>query len=400
MSLHPFLASLGFDKPADIDAVERRVLEVVKEHLQKVSTSFDEAEVKREEAWLRDIHVRYFQYTLEWVMEEARQNKGSPNAEAVKLKKQARDVMTDLQKHMIEFSCCYMHINRFMTLLRDEMRIEEQRLGISVSKETKWTSDAGAMMARYRTQKRLMVESADRMKKSKPLLDALEGPFETLRQSIGRMYGGDKVETLQRSVIAALRTKDFARARRALDEIANGKKKIDEAEQLLTAGRTIIDTCEQYQDLFVSDEDRLFLKSSETDQAYNVYMRELRKIKAFLAKYYMPYMQYKLEVLLHLKDKLLVIGSIESQMTLYRRLLTGFARPLADIKEMRAYESEVLDKIKYLLGTQFQEVPVILARARETVSEFRTGADEFRDIEKMDTSEISANEDGETAVGL
>lgn len=399
MGLHPFLASLGFEQPADIDAVERRVLEMVKDHLLRVSTSYDEAEVKSEEAWLRDIHNRYFQYSLEWVMEESRQNKVPPNTEAVKLKKQAREVMNDLQKHMIEFACCYMHIHRFMTLLRDEMRVEEERLGIPASRDTKWTSDAGAMMARYRTQKRLMVESAERMKKSRPLLEALEGPFEALRQTIGRLYGADKVDTLQRSVIAALRTKDFKRARKALDELVNGKKKNDDTDRLAAAGRTIIDTCEQCQDLFVSDEDRLFLKTSETDQAYNVYMRELRKIKSFLGKYYMPYMQYKIDVLLHLKDKLLVIGSIESQMTLYRRLLTGFARPFSDIKELRTYESEVLDKIKYLLSGQFQEVPVILARAQETVREFRAGADEFRDIEKLDTSEIDDGE-GDAAASL
>ena len=397
MALHPFLASLGFEQPVDIDAVERRFLEVVKEHLQKVSTSYDETEVNREEVWLRDIHARYFQYALEWLMEEARQSKGPASPEAVKLKKQARDVMNDLQKHMVEFACCYMHINRFMTLLRDEMRNEEERLGMPVSKETKWTSDAGAMMARYRTQKRLLIDSATRMKKARPLLEALEGSFETFRQSISRLYGGDKLETIQRPVIASLRVKDFNRARKALAEIADGKRKNDDTERLLAAGRSIIDTCEQCQDLFVSDEDRLYLRVNETDQAYNVHMRELRKIKSFLGKYYMPYMQYKIDVLLHLKDKLLVIGSIESQMTLYRRLLTGFARPLGDIKELRAYESEVLDKIKYLLNGQFQEVPVVLARAREAVGEFRQGADEFKDIENMDVTEINAQDDGATA---
>lgn len=406
MALHPFLASLGFMEPADIDAVEKRFLEVVKEHLQRIATNYDEAAVKKEEAWLREIHARFFQYTLQWVMDEARHNKAPPGPEALKLKKQAREVMNDLQRHMTEFSCCYMHLHRFMTLLRDEIRGEEARLGVPAVKDMKWTSDAGTMLGRYKGNKRLLVENIERMKNARPILESLEAPFSTFRQMIARMHGGDKLETVQRPVIAALRTKDFRRARTALSDIADTKKKfsLDQksgdgaAQELMTAGKIIIDTCEKYQDILVSEESRLYLKPAETDQAYNAQIRELRKIKGYLGKYYMPYMQYKLDMLMHLKDKLLVNGSLESQMTLYKRLISGLVRPLGDIKELRMYESEVLERIKYLLAGQFQEVPVILARAQETVSEFRQGADEFRDIEKLDVSEIDMNGDDGAAL--
>lgn len=397
MPLHPFLATMGFAQEADIDAVERRFLEMVKENLQKIATNFDEDAVRREEIWLRDFHAQYFMYMVQWVADESRRNKAPPTPDATKPRKQAREVMNDLQRHMTEFACCYMHINRLMTLLRDEMRSEEERLGMSISREIKWTSDAGAIMARYKTQKRLLVDNATRMKNARPLLESLEGPFNLFRQAIVRLHGADNVDTMQRPVIAALRMKEFKRARNALATIAEAAKKADVQQQILESGKTIIDTCEQYQDLFVSEEGRLYLKPAEADQAYNVHMRELGKIKVFLGKYYMPYMQYKLEILMHLKDKLLVIGSIESQMTLYKRLMTGMARPLADIRELRLYESEVLDKIKYLLGGQFQEVPVILARARETVGEFRQGAEEFRDMEKLDITEVGAGDNSQIA---
>lgn len=403
--MHPFVASLGFEQDADIDAVERRFLEIIKERLQKVSTNFDEAEVKKEETWLREIHIHYFRYVMQWVMDEARNNKTQTSAEAIKLKKQAREVMDGLQRHMIEFVCCYMHLNRFMTLLRDEIRSEEARLGAGNSRDTKWTSDAGAMIGRYKTQKRILLGHMDRMKSARPILELLESTFDDFRHCIGYLYGGDKVDTLQRPVIAALRTKDFRRARKALTEIAEGKKKFsidqksidDSVSRLLAAGKKIIDTCESNEEILVSDENRLYLKPGETDQAYNSQIRELRKIKGFLAKYYMPYMQYKLDMLMHLKDKLLVNGSVESQMTLYKRLMAGIARPLADIKELRTYESEVLEKIKYLLAGQFQEVPVILTRARETVNEFRQGADDFLDIEKLEISEIDLSDDDKVA---
>lgn len=387
MSVHPFLELLGFDKAADIDAVERRFLDVVKDHLQNVSTNYDEAEVRGQEAWLRDLHNRFFQYALEWVMEESRQHKAPPTAEALKLKKQAREIMGDLQRHMVEFACCYMHLNRYVTLLRDEMRGEEERLGVG-GKDTKWTSDTGTMVARYNVQKRQLADSAERMKKAGPLAAVVDGHLGDMRLVLTKIHGADKADLLQRSLVAALRTKEFTRARKALGDILESAKNAADASALDSAGRAVIAACEEHQDLFVSDEGRLFLKPSETDQAYNVSMRELAKIKAIMGKYYRPYMQYKIETLFHLKDKLLVIGSIEGQTILYRRLLTGFAAPLAEMKDLRAYESDVLDKIKYLLGSQFQEVPVILARARETVGEFRSGAEEFRDIEKLDTGGV------------
>lgn len=387
MSVHPFLELLGFDKAADIDAVERRFLDVVKDHLQNVSTNYDEAEVRGQEAWLRDLHSRFFQYALEWVMEESRQHKAPPTAEALKLKKQAREIMGDLQRHMVEFACCYMHLNRYVTLLRDEMRGEEERLGVG-GKDTKWTSDTGTMVARYNVQKRQLADSAERMKKAGPLAAVVDGHLGDMRLVLTKIHGADKADLLQRSLVAALRTKEFTRARKALSDILESAKNAADASALDSAGRAVIAACEEHQDLFVSDEGRLFLKPSETDQAYNVSMRELAKIKAIMGKYYRPYMQYKIETLFHLKDKLLVIGSIEGQTILYRRLLTGFAAPLAEMKDLRAYESDVLDKIKYLLGSQFQEVPVILARARETVGEFRSGAEEFRDIEKLDTGGV------------
>ena len=396
MSVHPFLEQLGFDKPTDIDSVERRFLDVVKDHLQNVSTNYDEAEVKAQETWLRDIHKRYFQYTLEWVLEESRQHKVQPGAEAIKLKKQARDVMGDLQKHMIEFACCYMHLNRYVTLLRDEVRGEDERLGIA-NKDTKWTSDTGTMVARYNVQKRQLTDAAGRMKKAAPYVAALDSSLNDMRAVLTKLHGADKAETLQRSLIAALRIKDFDRARKALQDIVETAKAPADASALDQAGQSVIALCEQHQALFVSDEDRLFIKPSETEQAYNAYMRELARIKATLAKYYRPYMQYKIETLFHLKDKLLVIGSIEGQTILYRRLLTGFAQPLNDMKDLRSYESDVLDKIKYLLGGRFQEVPVILERARETVSEFRSGADEFRDIEKLDTGGVSDDQTDQAA---
>ncbi|MCM2344577.1 MAG: hypothetical protein NDJ24_08455 [Alphaproteobacteria bacterium] len=407
MALHPFLVSLGFTDAADLDAVERRFLEVVKDQVQKVSLNYDEDEVREEDAYLRELHGRFFQYTVQWVLQESKGHAATTLPEAVKVRKQARAVLEELQKHMTEFACCYMQINRFMTLLRDEIRQEETRLAGHVAQGVKWTSDAGSVISRYKQQKKILLETCQRLQQARIVLQELEPHFYKIQQNISRLAGADKIETLQRPFIAALRMHDFKRARAALAAMIETHKKfgVDQkaAEQMVDevrlAGTYIIEACESNQAVMSSDEGRLYLKPLETDQAYNAQVRELRKIKAFLSKYYMPYMQFKLDMLMHLKDKLLVNGSVESLMTLYKRMITGIARPLPDIKTLRLYESEVLDRVQYLLGGQFQEVPVILARAEETVREFRSGAEEFRDIENLDISEIgSENADQSTAV--
>lgn len=400
MALHPFLASLGFTENADLDAVERRFLEVVKDQVQKVSLNYDEDEVRQEEAALREMHGRFFQYTVQWILQEGKTHVGTPLPEAAKLRKQARAVLEELQRHMTEFACCYMHINRFMTLLRDEIRQEETRLAGHVATGVKWTSDAGPVIARYKQQKKVALETCQRMQAARSVLEAMEPDFHKIQQCISRMCGADKVDAMQRPLIAALRMREFKRARGAVPTILESPKKfgVDQktADQMIDeirqAANRLIDQCETHQDTLASDEGRLYLRPIETDQFYNAQVRELRKIKAFLGKYYMPYMQFKLDMLMHLKDKLLVNGSIESLMTLYKRMITGMARPLNDIKTLRLYESEVLDRVQYLLGGQFQEVPVILARAEETVSEFRSGAEEFRDIESLEIAEIETGD--------
>ena len=78
-----------------------------------------------------------------------------------------------------------------------------------------------------------------------------------------------------------------------------------------------------------------------------------------------------LDGLNHLKEKLMVVGSLDSLMVLYRRLLAGLVQPLPEMRDVRLYESEVVEKAAYLIETQFSEIPKILERARETVQEFR-----------------------------
>ncbi len=116
-------------------------------------------------------------------------------------------------------------------------------------------------------------------------------------------------------------------------------------------------------------------------------MKEIARVKATMAKYYRPYMHNKIDAMDGHRDKLQLVGLREGQVILYRRLLAGLARPLTELKDLRGYESEVLEKVKYLINYKFAEVPVIRARAEETLNEFLLGAKEFREMEDFDTGQ-------------
>jgi hypothetical protein len=90
-------------------------------------------------------------------------------------------------------------------------------------------------------------------------------------------------------------------------------------------------------------------------------------------------MEYKLGHLALLRDKLHVVGSLDSFMTLYLRLVTGMARPMKSLEDVRLYEAEVLGPIRFIQNGQAEEMPKIHAAAEKTVEEFRLVRQEYQD---------------------
>lgn len=397
MNAEDFLQDLGLPINADMAAVEQAFMEKIKARLQHVVENYDETEVQAEEEWLRGYLKLFFGFSLGWVAKEVVRCKDVKEfSTAPALKQQARSVVAELQAYITEFASCYMHINRFMTLLRDEIKTEEIRMVSESPQKIRWTSDSGAMIARYRKEKKALLARTERMGRARALLEPVENNFSKIRQGVAVLFGKDKAEPYARSFTAAVRMTDFRKAHKALKAIDEAKKKFGLDQKTITqtvaaiqsCGEEIIAIVEKEQEILMGQENKVFLRPIETDMAYNADIRELKKIKGFLAKYHLPYMQYKLDTLHHLKDKLLVLNSLESLMTLYNRLIMGIAHPLQDIKAVRLYESEVLNHIKYLLQGHFTELPNILQRAEETVREFRQNSTELEEFEQLDLTEI------------
>lgn len=399
-----FLQDLVLPVNADMAAVEQKFVEKLKDHLQKVSETFDEDTFRQEQEWLRGFMTGFFQWSMRWAAAELQKKEAPNHKDAIKLKKQAREVIDALQKNLLEFALCYMNITRLTVLLRDEIKREEIRMG-AVPRDVKWTSDAGAIIARYKKEKRQMLAQNERLKKARAILETMEPAFIGVRGYLIGLFGHEKAEPYIRSFTAALRMADFKKAQRVLKDVADSRTKFSldpktaaqHMEALLKTASDVINAVERHAQDLTGAENKLYLRAFETDMAYNGNVRELRKILGFLSKYHLPYMQYKLDSLSHLKDKLLVIGSFESLMTLYIRLITGFARPLTDIKAVRLYESEVLERVGYLMNGHFQEIPKLMDRAGETVQEFRAGRADYEELSGMTLEEIAVAENPDTA---
>lgn len=388
MENHAFLEGLGFkDESPDYDHVERVFLDSVKERIVQSQESYHESEISEADRWLRDFHRQFFDYSVQWIVQQARSQKKTANhPDAMKLKKQARDVLDDLQKGIIEFASCSLHLSRYMTMIRDEIRKEEARGYFQMPKGTKWTSDTGILINRYKKRKREIKDIAARYERVREVLEQVD--MVVLRKNLTALFGQEKGEAFQRSLVSSLRVGNFKKAQGVGEEIKTAKKRFSldkkTSDQLLVQAlnqiKLLIKVIEENREALGAEDGKLYLRVEELNVILDTNEQETAKMDQFLAKYHMPYMQYKLDTIQHLRDKLLVFGSLESLLTLYKKLISGIAAPIPDIKTLRQFENEALDRVCYLLDGHFQDVSKIRGWADEAVAEFRENRDEYKEI--------------------
>jgi hypothetical protein len=394
MTQHPLLDMLALPPSASqaadadsFDRVERAFMDHIKSRIQVMMESYDDATVHQEELYLRRIYPLFFDYSLQWVKEQMEKNRSEKShADALNLKKEARTVLASLQNDITAFSICYMHIMRFMTLVRDAIKSDEER-GIIVSggKEIKWTSDTGVMLGRNKKRKSELDALSTRYAQANALFSSFGDRLGDFENAVNDLYSRDDAEKILRGVRSALRIGDFTRAGVALKQVQTTApkftldRKASEAAQgvLMLQGRTLIDFMAKNAPVFTGEDGKLLLSASELKILMDAQEIEVRRIRAFVVKYNLPYMEYKLEGLARLRDRLQVIGSLEGLMTLYRKLITGLAQPMKTLEDVRAYEADVLGLIKHLQASQFADIPKIYQTAVETVSEFRAARDEY-----------------------
>lgn len=381
--------TLQLGPAASLDQVERAFMDHVKARFQSVAESYDDALVQQEENYLRQVYPQFFDYAVLWAKDQLEKSRNEKShADAANLKREARQVLSSLQGDITAFAICYMHINRFMTLVRDEIKREDMKgIGFAASKNIKWTSDTGLMLGRNKKRKQEIDLLDQKFTAAAALLSSIAARQEAVESGIAGLFSKEDADKILRGIRAALRTGDFPRALRAVKEISKLPpkftldRKAAEAEQaaLEKEAKEIVDFIAGHGETLSGEDGKLFLSASEIKIILDSLSVESRKIRAFVVKYNLPYMEYKLDELGRLRDRLMVIGSPEGLMTLYRKLITGLASPLKTLEEVRAYEADVLGLIKHLQASQFRDIPKIYQAACQTVDEFRAARKEYRE---------------------
>lgn len=380
MSTHPVFDMIGIKAGSSLDQVERAFMDHIKTHIQAASDNYDDAHVQEEERYIRKAYALFFDYSVLWIKDQLVRNareKSPP--EALQLKKEARNILTALQNDIISFAVCYMQIARFMTLVRDEIKSKNMKAVGFGHKPIKWTSDTGVMLGQNKKRKLEIDALNARYAEALSLFATIEKTQGDFEQGIGASFAREDAEKILRSFRSSVRISDFDRAGRALAEITTLNARItpERRAALLAAGREILEFFRANAAQLVGDERKLFLNAHEIRIMLDAHQAESRKIRAIMLKYNLPYMEYKLEGLSRLLDRLMVIGSTEGLMTLYRKLITGMAAPLRTMDAIRLYEADVLGLIKHLQASQFQDIPKIYALAEQTVEEFRQVRNEY-----------------------
>ena len=380
-----FLQVIGLKDDADISVAGTRFVECVKEYISHVEKTASKDTIAKEETDVTTLYKSFFPYSVGWARQEREKNinqKNHPNA--AKLKEKAASVIDDLQNNIIDFALCYMAIGRAIGIINAEMKRSPE----SNEKEVIWTSETGVMLSKQRKKRAQLLEDNKRLQQAKELLEQIYPRYAAAEKTVSEIYGADQTEKLLRSYRSGLRTGDFTKARRAIEKLlaeknkfAFDKKKAEVAKNKIQAEtKSYTDFLEEHQEVLSGRDKKLFLKPIEVDIILDANLRELAQSEAFIKKYFRPFLKFQIESLKHLRNKLLVVGSLESLMTLYIRMMRGIAEPLTDVKAVRLYESEIIEHVMYLLGGQFQEVKNINARIQEILHDVNISVQGYEDV--------------------
>jgi hypothetical protein len=375
MKLETLVAELDLNADTDIANAASKFTDVIRQHALYAQKQANLDAKDQEDKNITELYGHFFTYSLGWAKNERQKYLGKKDMpEGLKLKKSASAALSALQQNIVRFTIAYTDILRCMGVVHAEI----SRSGAAASGNFKWTADTGSVLKRYQKERRFLMASNDRLRKTLPDIQAGEEHFDRLQQEVENFLGGKSAaEAPIRSVRSNLRMADFAKARKALADIAAQKQA---PATIKNSGEAYIAVIEKIQDGLRDSENRLYLNTAEVTAAISGQERDIEHKEKYIAKYHKPYMENKLKSLGLLRDKLLVFGSLEGLLTLYMRLIRGLAQPLEDIRQVRQYESEVIENVNYILNGQFQEIENIERWTIEAMTEFFETMKEFEQV--------------------
>jgi len=385
MNVEDAIRQLDFPPDRDISDAAAKATEIIKSYIYAVREKHTFEAIEQENKVLEVIYKRFFDSADAWATHVQQQHSAADDHEnAQALKQTAQKAVWDIQRSIVRFARIYMHIGRCVGVVNEEIGKHERTMG--ASEQFQWTSDTGELLKRYQREREELKTYKTRLGEGLDVLNKADAEYESLRMAACKIVGEKAADSILRSLRSNLRDGQYGSARKTLLRFAQEKKKFsldrkgqaNAYDNIKKAGETYIWMIENNDDLLENREQKLFLSTAEINVTVQSLDKELAQKEAFIFKYHGPYMNAKKKTLQKLRDKMLVFGSLEGLMTLYMKLVRGLAEPLRDIKDVRQFESEVIEHINFILKGQFQEIENIERRITETMDEFFQAIGRFK----------------------
>lgn len=385
------LSPIDYNATGDPAEARMRFLAQVKEALNYVRSNPEMDTPETQHDLLENFYRTFFQYVTGWAMAERANYANVKNhASAERLKEGAAQVREDLQERLIDFAQCYISINRSLGIAGHSIKKYEGRTK-SGDQNIEWSSATSKMLKDHQEERRALLNSNKLLAIAMQAFGKFESAYGSLDEQTEGIFGKSGVNDVLRPIRSALRVTDFAKAKSLVSKIQPPKKMFSldkkgnqqDFDGYKDALQAYISMIEQNQEQLTIEENKLYLTPGEVKVVLITQMKELTLKEAFLDKYFLPYIKHSIKGFNHLQEKLLVAGSLEHFVTLYIKLMSGIARPLVEEKHVREYESEVLDKVKYLMNTQFMEIEKINAINSDDLKNFMENLSGFTEVVKQ-----------------
>ncbi len=386
-----FFKVLSIEENTELDRTEAKLRENIQDCIYPKKPEDKNLPLNKEIEKLNDFMSKFFDYSRDWLRGHYVIGKSDGStAHAEELKVKGAKLLQSLQDELTQFVINYLKLERFIALVREQIKKREDKDRHSIDVE--WTDSIAVFVERYRKTFAQIIDIIDDHKKAYDLLkerDDQDIGMERFESRVKDILGFKKAQPLIRALFSELRGCEFSKARQTLKQIEEqgGMFSQGKMKEAMNLGNDLIEFYDSKEAFLRNREnDRLFLRYKEIKLLYETQKMDLDKAYKYIRKYHMPYLRYKLESLIRVKKQVMLIGSYEQLLTLHRKLLKGLSSKLVKIEHERIFENEVVTPIDYLLKQQFSEGPKLIEKAEAIVREFLKALEESRFLDERDLS--------------
>lgn len=381
------IKNLEFPDTLEVSEAAARTAETVQVYCAFVRKTSTTAERERDDKTVSLVYKKFFDFTDSWLINTRNAASREKDLNAAELKRRANEAINDIQENIVRFALIYMHIDRCLGIVQNTI----SEYGQDASAKTfKWTQDTGDVLKRVKKQRIELGDVHKRLTEGLKYAAKLEPQYEEIEKQAIKFLGRENGDRALRGFRTAIRLGEFDKARERLKAITEDKGGLmsmvmggGDKKGLIKNGNAYIDNIIQSQDYLKNSEGKFFFNISEINIALGALEKELEQKDAHIKKYYGPYLENKRKRFVHLREKLLVFGSLQGLITLYMKLIRGLAVPLDDVKKIREYEADVIQHVDYILSGQFKEIDNIERRTEEELEEFYKSTGIYADVKKF-----------------